>query len=183
MYKDLRSKNFIFVPFCTLSQSFMANGLVKSEWPSVLKPIIDICMQNNLNIIQMPCIETLYWGKDNGLGRNPKSYDVYNNKEFREFSTEKAQQVVCSIEEILQHGFSVVAILGIEYSPSCAVSLQYAGRKGTLKKSGIFIDEMVEILRNKNISIPMIGINRRWLDSSVKKIEKIIDSKQIGLDI
>ena len=66
---DNRSKKFVFIPFCLIAQAYQAQGIVKYEWKSSIKPIVDLLLNNDVNIIQMPCIGAEF---NNSLIREPK---------------------------------------------------------------------------------------------------------------
>ena len=77
-------------------------------------------------------------------------------------------------EEVLEkNGFEVVGILGLEYSPSCSVSLQYS-RQGTTHQPGHFIAALQKKLAAANIQIPFVGINRRGINASIERIRKLV---------
>jgi tetratricopeptide (TPR) repeat protein len=46
-----RSKKFIFVPFCLMAQAYQAKGIVKYEWKSSIKPIMQLLIDNDINKI------------------------------------------------------------------------------------------------------------------------------------
>ena len=74
-----RSKKFVLIPFCLIAQAYQAQGIVKYEWKSSIKPIVQLLIDNDINIIQMPCAETSY---KNSLIREPRGISKYNTKEF-----------------------------------------------------------------------------------------------------
>lgn len=76
---DNRSNKFVFVPFCLMAQAYQAQGIVKYEWTSSIKPIMNILLENDINIIQMPCAEAEF---GNNLIRMPKGISKYNTEEF-----------------------------------------------------------------------------------------------------
>lgn len=173
-FEDNRSTQFVLVPFCVLSQAFHAKGLVKYEWGGAIQPIIQTLMNFNVNIIQMPCMETLFLGgTKGGLNREPKGMKHYDTSEFRNACREKATGVVEQIEGILLNGYKVAAILGMEYSPSCAVKVQYPPRKGQTNR-GIYMQELTGLLDNKELDIPVLGINRRGIGPTIKRLENIL---------
>jgi len=174
---DNRSRDFIFVPFCILSQAFQAQGLVKYEWHGTLRPIMEELIKRDINIIQMPCPETLFFGIKDGLKRNPMGIEYYNTPEFRKHCRSIAREVAKMIEGIIQSGYRVVGILGTEYSPSCAVELQYTSR-GTIHKKGIFIEELEKILKEKSINVPFVVINRRGIKNSIERMKKLFQKSR-----
>lgn len=166
--KDQRNKKFVFVPFCALSQAFQAEGIVKNPG-GTMKLIIEELLANDVNIIQMPCPESSL----RGLLRKPQSIEKYDTKEFREVSKKLAGETAEQIKKIINSGYAVSLILGVELSPACSVKNQYSN-KGMYKRPGIFTEELQKNLKKEKIAIPFLGINRRSLESSAKKIKEIL---------
>jgi predicted secreted protein len=173
---DNRSKKFIFIPFCSLAQAFHASGLVKFDWCGTITPVINEIVKKDINIIQMPCPESLFPNLEIGLVRAPKSYSKYDTPDFRAHCMKLAQDVLTQIKAILNNGYEIIGIIGIEYSPSCAVNIQYSN-KGHINLSGIYIQELKKLLKENNISIPFLGINRRGIKTSVKRIVDLLNSE------
>ena len=119
---DNRSNKFVFVPFCLMAQAYQAQGIVKYEWTSSIKPIMNILLENDINIIQMPCAEAEF---GNNLIRMPKGISKYNTEEFNIYCEKLANKVANQISNILKSNYKIVAILGIEQSPSCCVNYIY----------------------------------------------------------
>lgn len=163
-----RSKKYVFVPFCLLAQGFQAQGIVKYEHQASIKPILDLLIKENINIIQMPCTEYLD-GK--ALVRKPQGISKYDTKEFNNHCQKKADEVIRMVKTIIQSGYEVVAILGIEQSPSCCVNYIYTN-KGMVNTKGLFISKVYEGV--KEYHIPFVGINRKYVRKSVKILEEII---------
>jgi len=175
-YPDQRSKRFVFAPFCLTCQAFQARGLVRFGFSSTIRPVLQELLNQDVNIIQMPCPESKFGGYDKGLKRLPKGFAGYDVPEFQELCDREAANVVEMIKAIQANDFQVVAILGIEYSPSCAISLQYSGR-GTFHRSGIFIEKLKSRLAKEGIIIPFMGINRRGVSSSIKNLRNLLQEK------
>lgn len=91
---DNRSKKFVFVPFCLMAQAYQAQGIVKYEWKSSIKPFMQL-LDRDINIIQMPCAESSF---ENSLIREPKGISKYNTEDFNEHCEQLAIKVS---EEIL----------------------------------------------------------------------------------
>lgn len=163
-----RSKKFIFVPFCLMAQAYQAQGIVKYEWKSSIKPIMQLLIDNDINIIQMPCTEASF---NDSLIREPKGLSKYNTDEFNKHCQKKADQVIYEIKNIINSGYEVIAILGIEHSPSCCANYIYTN-KGNEKRKGIFIEKIYDGLKEYNI--PIIGINRKYIRKSLMELEKVI---------
>ena len=101
--RDNRSNQFVFVPFCAFAQAFHAQGLAKYEWSGDITPIIQLLLERGVNIIQMPCLETIHYGYEEGLKRLPQGRSYYDTKEFKSDCREKAVEVV---DQILGGWFS-----------------------------------------------------------------------------
>ena len=118
----------------------------------------------------MPCAETEF---KNSLIREPKGITKYNTKEFNEHCKILANKVTKQIKDLIESNYEIVAILGIEQSPSCCVNYIYTN-KGTEKRMGLFIQELYE--NTKELNIPIIGINRKYINKSLTELEKLLNS-------
>ena len=167
---DNRSKKFVFIPFCLMAQAYQVQGIVKYEWKSSIRPFMDLILDHDINIIQMPCAETEF---KNSLIREPKGITKYNTKEFNEHCKTLANKVTNQIKNLIESNYEIVAILGIEQSPSCCVNYIYTN-KGMEKRMGLFMQELYE--NTKELNIPIIGINRKYINKSLTELEKLLDS-------
>lgn len=174
---DERSKKFIFIPFCLICQSFQAQGIVRYGYPAVIKPIVEEILRHDINIIQMPCPESQFGGYEKGLKRGPKGIERYDTLEFREICQCLASETVEMIKAILSNDYEIMAILGIEYSPSCATKIQYSPR-GTFHRPGLFVEALKSQLANEKIEIPFVGINRRGIKKSLNEIQELFRGKE-----
>lgn len=166
---DNRSKQFVFVPFCLLAQAYQAQGIVKYEWKSCIKPFVELLINNDINIIQMPCIESSF---NNSLIREPKGISKYDTDEFNKHCEMLAKNVADEIKLIVSSGYDIIAILGIEQSPSCCVNYIYTN-KGMEKRRGLFMEKLYQNI--KDLNIPIIGINRKHINKSLNELKKIVE--------
>ncbi len=178
---DQRSRRFIFIPFCLICQAFQAQGIVRHGYSATIKPIVEEILRHEINIIQMPCPESRLGGYENGLKRGPKGISKYDTPEFREVCQRSASEVTDMIKAILANDYKIVAILGIEFSPSCSIKLQYSN-KGTFHQSGIFIESLKSQLAKEKIEIPFVGINRRGMKKSLKELRELLSQQKNLLD-
>lgn len=167
-----RSKNFILIPFCLIAQAYQAQGIVKYNWKSSIKPIVQLLIDNDINIIQMPCTESTF---NNSLIREPKGINKYDTIEFNKHCEELAEETSKQIHLICNSGYNVIAILGIEQSPSCCVNYIYTN-KGMLKRKGLFMEKLYK--KTNDLNIPFIGINRKYINKSLKELEMLIQGKK-----
>lgn len=111
------------------------------------------------------------------MGRRPHGISFYEKLPgYVEHSKNLAHEVASRIHDLITNGYSV-AILGIEHSPSCAVSYIYMGPgRGTVHRSGIFIQALHDELNVRNISVPMIGINRRFPKKAISELHNVLQT-------
>lgn len=166
---DNRSEYFVFVPFCLLAQAYQAQGIVKYEWKSSIKPFVNLLIDNNINMIQMPCAESTF---HNNLIREPKGLTKYNTDDFNKHCERIAKEVSNQIKQLIESNYKVIAILGIEQSPSCCVNYIYTNH-GNEKREGLFIGKLHDKIKDYNI--PIIGINRKYINKSLKQLETVIN--------
>lgn len=166
---DNRSKDFVFVPFCLMAQAFQAQGLVKYEWKGTIKPFLELLIENEINIVQMPCAESTF---KNNLVRKPMGIKKYDTKEFNAHCEQLAYDVANQIETICRNGYRVLAIMGIEQSPSCCVNYIYTN-KGMEKRMGLFMEKLYSKI--KEYKIPIIGINRKHIRKSLEELKSVIE--------
>lgn len=174
MSTDKRSKIFVFVPFCLMCQAFQAKGIVKSEYSETLKPIMELLLDSNVNIIQMPCPESSFCGFDKGLNRKPAGLKRYSTPEYIDHCSALCTNVVQQIKAIINSGYVIKVVLGIENSASCAVEHVYTNQ-GLVKRSGIFIGVLQEELKREEILIQFLGINRRGIKKAILKINSLLE--------
>ena len=82
-----------------------------------------------------------------------------------------AEEVSKQVHMICKNGYDVIAILGIEQSPSCCVNYIYTNH-GMEKRKGLFMDKLCKKI--EDLDIPIIGINRKYINKSLKELEKIV---------
>ena len=168
MIQDNRSKYFVFVPFCLLAQAYQAQGIVKYEWKGSIKPFVKLLVDNDINIIQMSCAESSF---NNNLIRKPMGLSKYNNEDFNNHCEKLAEYTASEIKNVISSGYKVIAVLGIEQSPSCCVNYIYTNH-GNENRKGLFMEKLSKKIEEFNI--PMLGINRKYISKSLKQLENII---------
>lgn len=164
-----RSQCFVFVPFCLMAQAYQAQGIVKYEWKASIKPFMQLLIDNDINIIQMPCAESTF---QNSLIREPKGIKKYDTPEFNKHCDKLANDVAEQIKNIYYNGYKIIAILGIEQSPSCCVNYIYTNN-GMENRKGLFMEKLES--KVKELNIPIIGINRKYINKSLNYLKNEID--------
>lgn len=170
-----RSKKVAFVAGCMLCQAIRAQG-VSIKFPAAVTPIIEFLMKNKVNIIQMPCPEIKY----GNVIRKAARKEDYDNPEFRKICGEYAKQVVDIIKKLRKANFEIIAILGIENSPACGVTLVFRKGRGRVHEAGVFIEELRKLLSSENLQdIPILGIETFNVKKSLSKLESFFKQKEL----
>jgi predicted secreted protein len=164
-----RSKKHILVPYCALSQGIRADSIVQ-HYPAVVKEVIEYLIKKDINIMQMPCPELFF----DGIRRPPCGKSQYDNQKNRKICREVASRVVDMIKLIQSGGYEIIGILGVNYSPSCAVDYIGYKRPDKIPGTGIYIEELVKVLKENNLSIPLIGIENYNIDSTMQQLKNLI---------
>ncbi len=81
------------------------------------RELVDFLMEKRVGIIQYPCPETTAMG----LGRNPQGRQQYDNIFFRNHCKELLNIPMLMVREFVKNGYRLVAFIGLENSPTCAV--------------------------------------------------------------
>ncbi len=164
-------KTAVLVPPCMLAPGMQAKKEMNSLWRHAH---LQLYLKYQVDIIPYPCAESTFHGYENGLLRSPHGIDYY--RKFPEYEHHCQNLASCFTKKILSMqtgGYFFSAIVGIEHSPSCAVSYLYS-QHGTLKQSGLFVTALKECFTASNLQIPFVGINRRWPKKSLHEIEKFL---------
>ena len=152
------SRQVVFVPGCMMCPSFQADFSEKNrKWP---KEIIPFLLEKDIGIISMPCPEISFGGFKNGAARLTHGIGYYEKLPgFIEYCKKLGHNTAWQIMELSEAGFCVLAIIGIERSPTCAASLLRTNR-GTIKRQGLFMKDVLDELTRNSFEVPIIGINR-----------------------
>lgn len=155
---DIRSRDCVFVSHCILAQCVMAEGVVRSH-PAIIRPVVEFCLANDINIIQMPCPETNC--STGGLGRPPRGKAWYERNGLRETAAGIAAGQLDYMERLRRGGMDILAVIGVEFSPACAVTYLNKGRS-IVRDEGILIEELRRGMTARGLDIPFIGVAAKW---------------------
>ncbi len=101
---------------------------------------MNLLIENDINIIQMPCAESVF---NNNLIREPKGIKKYDTEDFNNHCEKLANEVGNQIKMIQDSGYNIIAILGIEQSPSCCVNYIYTNN-GMENRKGLFMENYIQ---------------------------------------
>ncbi len=149
----------------------MADGLVK-HFPGAIRPVIEFCLDNDIAIMQMPCPETLCAA--GGLGRTRHGKQWYEKNGLRNVSSEIAAGQIAYMERLLDGGFQILAIIGVEFSPACAVNYLNRG-PAMYRDQGIYVEELRRAMKERDIEVPFMGISPRWHKKMVADLRQLLE--------
>ncbi len=134
---------YVLVCPCVLNPDLRARGITSDKDLGAFSRVIERCRKFNIDIIPLPCPETLYLGKE----RTPGTFlERLNTPEFFSLLTALEQEVRTIISE---HG-PPLCILGVNSSPTCGVDTTYFGSADAptpekIQDRGVFLKKFPEI--------------------------------------
>ena len=161
-------KKVVFVPHCILNQNARAVGKEKSN--GTIKEIVNFFAEAEVGIVQLPCPEVEF---DGGLNRQLKTKENYNNEVYRKCCREISLKVLKEVREYLDKEYKVVGILGVEFSPTCAVYRIENGKK-ILPGKGILMEELEKEMQKENFQVPIIAVNLNNIFSTLEKLSLLL---------
>jgi predicted secreted protein len=174
--KDSRSRNLIFLAHCLLNQNAKVQGL--AGYRGAFEPLIRKILRSGVGLIQLPCPEMACLGPKRPLGTD--TVEQYDTPRYRSVCRRLARAAVREIRSYQKNGYKVVAMLGVEGSPSCSVNRVprlVSDRRRMVKGSGLFTGALRQEMRRQGAMVPLIGVpetgGKKDLDSTWKRIGKL----------
>ncbi|MBU1202756.1 hypothetical protein KKH39_01805 [Patescibacteria group bacterium] len=165
-----RSKRFVFLSFCATAQGVRAQGIVR-KYPAIITPVTEMLTRHKINMVQMPCPELIF----DGFCRRPCHKTHYDKVSNRAVCRQLAQTVVGQMILFKDNGNELMAVLGIDFSPSCAVDLIYGEKRQHLRGSGIFVEELQSLMHKQSLRVPMIGIRLYQMEDTLKQLRELLE--------
>lgn len=170
---DVRSRKAIIVSHCMLAQCVMAEGVAKN-FPGMVRPVVEFCLRNDINMFQMPCPETLCAA--GGLGRVPRGKVWYEQNGLRQTAAEIARSQADYMAKLVAGGIEVLGVVGMDFSPACAVNYLNKGRS-IVKGQGIYVEELRRELSERGLSLPFIGVSGKWQKKMLRDLATLVAGK------
>ena len=173
--KLVNNKRIIFVSHCIVNQCARAKGIkTQLDGKVIVKPILDLIIKHNIGMIQLPCPEIKY----EGLNRNACGQNRYNNPLFIEICRKYAKTIKKRIQQYRHSGYSIVGFVGIEYSPTCGISLTTLDKGKIVHEPGFLYKEIMTTLKEEIPPQNYIGISLKTgneINDAVTRLEEIIE--------
>lgn len=112
---DARSGKLVFLSHCMLNQNACVRGLASQ--PAVIREVVDLALQHQVGMFQMPCPEVSYLGSMRwGMVKK-----MYGSPMFRRHCRAIASQVCDQLQTYRDNGHRVLAIALRDGSPTCGL--------------------------------------------------------------
>ncbi|MBL8923268.1 MAG: DUF523 domain-containing protein [Myxococcaceae bacterium] len=183
---DQRSHRVVFLSHCLLNANTRYLG--GAACGGANRELVQQCLDANIGIVQLPCPEEGAWG---GVLKR-RMLAVYGRPAFealvpvaeaytRRVYRRLARKVVAQLADCLASGIEVIAIVGIDGSPSCGarVTIDLGGaaramaatqvdslttarqneivREHARPGRGLFIDELERAMRRRGVRVPVLA--------------------------
>jgi predicted secreted protein len=152
----------------------MADGVVRQH-AAIIRPVVEFCLANDINIIQMPCPETNCAA--GGLGRNPHGKVWYERNGLRETAAGIAAGQLDYMARLRAAGIEILGVIGVDFSPACAVTYLNKGRS-IVRGEGIFVEELRKGMAERGFEVPFVGVAAKW----GRRIERDLRALLAGRD-
>ena len=178
MFTDGRSKKVIFLAHCLLNQNAISDGT--AVCPAAFGELIQLLLDREVGIVQMPCPELCCLGLDRGDVHGAERPVVEENTRIRR-AMEKdgprqkrealADLVAEQVQEYHKHGFQVLGIVGANRSPNCGLETT-SDFDREVEGRGAFMEAIAQRLEAAGISVPMLGLKRP--DGAAQKVAALL---------
>lgn len=178
MFTDIRSQKVVFIAHCLLNQNSISDGT--AVYPAAFKDMIQMFLDADVGIVQMPCPELCCLGLDRGNIRGADSPVVVENTRIRremqktdtyEKLTYLVDYVMRQLMEYQKYGFQILGIIGANRSPNCGIETTSECNQET-EGMGLFMEALSRRLAADNLSIPMLGI--KGSDNVAEKVKLLL---------
>lgn len=113
--KDARAGKLMFLSHCLLNQNACVRGIASE--PAAIRSLVDLLLDHDVGLYQMPCPEMLYYGSS----RWGQVKQQYASPMFREHCRRLAGQMFDQIEDYRNSGHTVIGIVMRDGSPTCGL--------------------------------------------------------------
>lgn len=162
---DKKYSEAIVVTFCLLDQFMRADGAKKYN-KNLYIPILEWAINNNIAIIPLPCPEYLY----EGINRKAAGIERYDTPNYNKHCKELAEKTVNLLNDHINKGIHIKAIIGINGSPSCGVEYCKKNTK-KVKRPGIYLSEIMNQSIKLNLNFIGINLNNKYHLNEFKFID------------
>jgi len=177
---DARGGRILLVIECLLNQNARDQGA--ATCPAMSHPLIELCLQHEVGLLQLPCpeIHALGWARQRAHGQSIRT--TLDTADGRARCHELAWQTTRRVLQYMDAGFQVLAVIGgNEQSPGCAVHHAVADDPlSTLTAdSGLLMTALQREFERQNIALPIIALrdaDARKMSSDLQRLQQMMES-------
>jgi predicted secreted protein len=179
-------EKIIILPHCFLNEK----SKVKKHGinPSAdIGQILKILLDNQIGMVQLPCPELMCYG----LKRWGHVKEQFDTPHYRKLCRQSFDIYLEQIQEYIKNNYEIIAIVGIEGSPSCGVYRTCSGEWGgefssntnlsktletikMIESKGVFIEEIDNTLKENNINIPFVDFNKNNIEEFMDTLKDLL---------
>ncbi|RLG50269.1 MAG: hypothetical protein DRN99_09960 [Thermoproteota archaeon] len=175
---DLRSGKLVVVAHCLLNPNTKVLGVARRS--SALWPLLKAIEDHDCSIFQLPCPELGYYG----YNRFWATVEQLDTPGFRRYCRKLATLALDSLVELARNGIRILALVGVEGSPSCAVGKttsgswrgdpHLAGETRKVSKPGVFMAELIQLMREAGLDAPALDIREKSPEEGIRQLRLIL---------
>lgn len=184
--KSNSMKNIILLSHCLLNP--LSQVRAENERES-MEPLLTWLTKNKIGIIQLACPETEVYG----LRRWGHVREQFDNINYRKTCRSMINQKLDEVREYINNGCRLLAVVGIDGSPSCGINFScssedWGGEISSIKDftkikninyphiPGIYMEELKKIFFENSIRTNFIAYNSMdRVSALVKNLESILE--------
>jgi predicted secreted protein len=166
--RDVRSGKIIFLSHCCLNQNAKVRGI--AIYPGCIRPMIELLIEKDVAIYQMPCPEMTYIG----AMRWGHVKDQYDSPMFRRHCLNLATEVLDQAEEYKRSGYRVLGFVMMDGSPVCGLNktpqpanegemwggmVRYVPESTLAQDKGVYSEILMQELEQRPLlaGLPLVG--------------------------
>jgi len=181
MFDDCRGKKIALIAHCALNQNAKLDKC--AHCPGAIDDVVQVLLQKQIGMIQMPCPELLYLGLDRETDYNTNSsvesedtriYKRMIEPRCKELLQRIVSDIVHQVKEYQRHGFNIVGLIGINGSPTCGVETTWYDDQDQ-DGNGLFIEILNAELLQSGINLPMKGIRSKDVPNAVQQVLSLVE--------
>lgn len=116
-----RSRKIILLAHCVLNGNAKVEGLC--GYRGAMPEVVTLLMQYGIGMVQLPCPEMQVLG----CARWGHVKEQLDTPHFRKVSGELLSPIVMQLQDYQRNGYDLVAVVGLDGSPSCGVTRTCSG--------------------------------------------------------
>jgi predicted secreted protein len=170
----------LIVAHCILNQStrWWQKGQPVERNQGPVNQILQFMSDNKIGAVQLPCPEFTFLGNP----RSPATKDDYESLSgFKEHCRRLAMDSSRNLKSLIEMGrdpkIAVLAIIGVERSPSCGVKYtprKVDGKTKYVEEKGIFFEALDKEMKNLGFKVPIIGLDMHQPEDLCRKLSELM---------